>query len=75
MIPPLTCSVAYSKQGRAYVGPTHAVCHLLQVPLLIWCVALIIIYGVSFDRVKNLQGPLTSLDVAAHVIYRLSRVN
>ncbi len=30
-------------------------------------------YGVSLSGVSNLQGPLTSLDAAAHVLYRGGR--
>lgn len=31
-------------------------------------------YGVSFQKLSALQGPLSSLNVAAHVIYRIARV-
>jgi hypothetical protein len=37
-------------------------------------VAVIVIYGVSFVKLNGLQGPLASLNVAAHVIYRIARV-
>lgn len=30
--------------------------------------------GISFERLNGLQGPLSSLNVAAHVIYRVARV-
>jgi hypothetical protein len=36
--------------------------------------AVIVIFGVSFQRLKGLQGPLASLNGMAHVIYRASRV-
>lgn len=35
--------------------------------------AVIIIHATSFDKLRNLQAPLTSLDVAAHVVYRVSK--
>lgn len=47
----------------------------VQAPLVLWAIAVIIICSLSFTRVQNLQGPLASLDVAAHVVYRLSKVN
>lgn len=46
----------------------------MQAPLVLWAVAVIIIYAISFERLRVLQGPLASLDVAAHVMYRTSRV-
>ena len=36
-------------------------------------VTVAVIYGVSYARLKKLQGPLASLDVAVHVQYRLGR--
>ena len=33
-----------------------------------------IVFGVSFKELSNLQGPLASLNVAAHVMYRVARV-
>jgi hypothetical protein len=46
----------------------------LQVPLLLWLAAVVIIFGVSFQQLSGLQGPLASLDNAAHVMYRSARV-
>jgi hypothetical protein len=51
-------------------------CHLtlvLQVPLLLWVAAVIIIFGVSFQKLQGLQGPLASLNAAAHVRFRFAR--
>ncbi len=45
----------------------------VQVPLLLWAVVVLIMYGVSLTGLSNLQGPLTSLDAAAHVLYRGGR--
>lgn len=42
---------------------------------MLWACAVVVIYGVSLGWLKNLQGPLTSLNVAAHVIYRMSHVH
>ena len=47
---------------------------MLQVPLILWVMAVIVIFGLSFQRLKGLQGPLASLNSMAHVIYRASRV-
>jgi hypothetical protein len=35
--------------------------------------AVIISFGVSFEMLQGLQGPLSSLNAAAHVCYRLAR--
>ncbi|GBF92718.1 hypothetical protein Rsub_05087, partial [Raphidocelis subcapitata] len=43
-------------------------------PLLLWAIAVVIVFGVSFKQLANLQGPLSSLNAAAHVNYRISRV-
>jgi hypothetical protein len=44
-----------------------------QVPLLLWLAAVIVIFGVSYKQLSSLQGPLASLDNAAHVLYRVAR--
>jgi hypothetical protein len=44
-----------------------------QVPLLLWVAAVIIIFGVSFQKLQGLQGPLASLNAAAHVRFRFAR--
>jgi hypothetical protein len=36
--------------------------------------AVVIVFGVSFKELSNLQGPLASLNVASHVMYRVARV-
>jgi hypothetical protein len=36
--------------------------------------AVIIIFGVTFQKLNDLQGPLASLNLAAHVIYRAARL-
>jgi hypothetical protein len=43
------------------------------VPLLLWLSAVVIIFGVSYKQLSGLQGPLASLDNAAHVLYRVAR--
>jgi hypothetical protein len=45
-----------------------------QLPIALWCSAVIIIFGVSFQELSDLQGPLASLNVAAHVMYRVARL-
>eukprot|EP00877_Chromochloris_zofingiensis_P013211 jgi/Chrzof1/8143/UNPLg00190.t1 len=54
--------------------PSHVVSFKFMVPLLLWVAAVIVMYGVSFQKLSALQGPLSSLNVAAHVIYRIARV-
>lgn len=46
---------------------------LFQVPMFIWMATVAIIFGVSYDQLHGLQGPLASLDVAIHVQYQLGR--
>lgn len=42
--------------------------------MALWCSAVVIIFGVSFQELSDLQGPLASLNVAAHVMYRVARL-
>lgn len=42
----------------------------VQLPMLLWVAAVIVIYGVSFQKLEGLQAPLASLNAAAHVRYR-----
>eukprot|EP00878_Enallax_costatus_P005349 GHUV01005618.1.p1 GENE.GHUV01005618.1~~GHUV01005618.1.p1 ORF type:complete len:894 (+),score=279.19 GHUV01005618.1:728-3409(+) len=46
----------------------------LMAPLVLWVVAVIIIFGISFQQLSGLQGPLASLNAAAHTLYRTGRV-
>nr|ACF39778.1 PAS domain sensory protein FXL1 [Chlamydomonas reinhardtii] len=43
-------------------------------PFVLWNIALIIVYVVSLMQLKNMQGPLASLNMASHIIYRYTRV-
>jgi hypothetical protein len=40
---------------------------------VLWVSAVIIIFGVSFQKLQGLQAPLASLNAAAHVRYRFAR--
>lgn len=42
----------------------------MQLPLVLWVATVIIIFGVSFEKLQGLQAPLASLNAAAHVRYR-----
>jgi hypothetical protein len=42
----------------------------VQLPLCLWVATVIIIFGVSFQKLQGLQAPLASLNAAAHVRYR-----
>eukprot|EP00883_Tetradesmus_obliquus_P002715 jgi/Sobl393_1/12921/SZX78204.1 len=53
--------------------PHNAVLWRFMVPLLLWVAAVIIIFGVSFQKLQGLQGPLASLNAAAHVRFRFAR--
>jgi hypothetical protein len=54
--------------------PNSAVLMRFMGPLLLWAVAVVVVFGVSFGELSNLQGPLSSLNAAGHVTYRVSRV-
>ncbi len=41
-----------------------------QVPQLLWVATVAVIFGVSYVSLQGLQGPLASLDMSAHVLYR-----
>lgn len=43
-------------------------------PMIAWAAAVIIIFGVSYVQLSDLQRPLSSLNAAARVTYRVSRV-
>lgn len=42
-------------------------------PLLLWVSAVIVMFGVSFQMLQGLQAPLSSLNAAAHVRFRIAR--
>lgn len=44
-----------------------------QVPQLLWVATVAVIFGVSYVSLQGLQGPLASLDMSAHVLYRCAR--
>lgn len=54
--------------------PNSAVVLRFMSPLVLWAIAVVIVFGVSFKQLANLQGPLSSLNAAAHVTYRTSRI-
>ncbi|KAI8474715.1 MAG: hypothetical protein J3K34DRAFT_518018 [Monoraphidium minutum] len=54
--------------------PNSTVVLRFMAPLVLWAAAVIVVFGVSFTQLANLQGPLSSLNAAAHVTYRVSRV-
>ena len=54
--------------------PNSTVLLKFMAPLVLWAAAVVVVFGVSFTMLANLQGPLSSLNAAAHVTYRVSRV-
>jgi hypothetical protein len=44
------------------------------VPFAAWEVALVVIYAITFVKLQGMQGPLASLNMATHVIYRYTRM-
>ncbi|GLC57759.1 hypothetical protein PLESTB_001261700 [Pleodorina starrii] len=74
-----TGGVRSSRGGRLTVNgkellPSHRNMMRFVAPLLLWEIALVVIGAVSFVRLDGMQGPLASLNMASHVIYRYTRV-
>ncbi|GFR49782.1 hypothetical protein Agub_g11721 [Astrephomene gubernaculifera] len=46
-----------------------------MVPFLAWNIALVTVYGVTLYKLQDMQGPLASLNMACHVVYRYTRVS
>ncbi|EFJ45814.1 hypothetical protein VOLCADRAFT_93917 [Volvox carteri f. nagariensis] len=71
--------VRSSRGGRLHVNgkelvPSYRNTIKFMIPLLLWEVALIALGAVSFIQLNGMQGPLASLNMASHVIYRYTRV-
>ncbi|KAG2441028.1 hypothetical protein HXX76_003881 [Chlamydomonas incerta] len=54
--------------------PNRANVITFMAPFVVWNVALIVIYTVSFVQLSGMQQPLASLNMASTVIYRYTRV-
>ncbi|KAG2443203.1 hypothetical protein HYH02_009280 [Chlamydomonas schloesseri] len=59
--------------GKTLVPSWHNVAKFM-VPFALWNLALIIVYVVSIVQLEGMQGPLASLNMASHIIYRYTRV-
>ncbi|KAG2447634.1 hypothetical protein HYH02_007552 [Chlamydomonas schloesseri] len=59
--------------GRTVV-PSVANIMRFMVPFLLWNIAVIVIYALSVVMLKDMQGPLASLNMASHVIFRYTRI-
>ncbi|KAG2443479.1 hypothetical protein HXX76_001832 [Chlamydomonas incerta] len=59
--------------GKTLVPSWHNVAKFM-VPFALWNIALIICYVVSIVQLNGMQGPLASLNMASHIIYRYTRV-
>ncbi|GBF95600.1 hypothetical protein Rsub_08582 [Raphidocelis subcapitata] len=54
--------------------PSNAAIVRLMAPVLLWAVTVMVVFGVSYVQLQGLQAPLSSLNAAAQVTYRISRV-
>ncbi|GLC73343.1 hypothetical protein PLESTF_001365300 [Pleodorina starrii] len=45
-----------------------------MLPFALWNIALVVVYVVSLLDLNGMQGPLASLNMASHIIYRYTRV-
>ncbi|KAG2443454.1 hypothetical protein HXX76_001811 [Chlamydomonas incerta] len=43
-------------------------------PVILWNIAVLLIYAISLLQLNSMQGPLASLNMASHIIYRYTRV-
>ncbi|KAG2423294.1 hypothetical protein HXX76_015443 [Chlamydomonas incerta] len=59
--------------GRLVI-PSAANIMRFMVPFLLWNIAVIVIYALSVVMLKDMQGPLASLNMASHVIFRYTRI-
>ncbi|GFR45040.1 hypothetical protein Agub_g6410 [Astrephomene gubernaculifera] len=59
--------------GKALVPSRWRVSKLMLIPCA-WFFTLLAIYGVSLYQLEGMQGPLASLNMASHVIYRYTRI-
>ncbi|KAG2497903.1 hypothetical protein HYH03_004168 [Edaphochlamys debaryana] len=59
--------------GKVLVPSIASVANFM-VPLALWNVAVAVIYVVSWSQLHGMQGPLSSLNMASHVIYRYTRL-
>eukprot|EP00775_Hariotina_reticulata_P003515 gene3515-3785_t len=62
----------FKVNGKKLV-PYNVILYKFMIPLVLWVCAIIISFGVSFQMLQGLQGPLSSLNAAAHVCYRMAR--
>ncbi|GFR42355.1 hypothetical protein Agub_g3050, partial [Astrephomene gubernaculifera] len=59
--------------GKALL-PSYANLVRFMAPFALWNAAVVIIYAVSLAKLSDMQGPLASLNMASHVIYRYTRM-
>ncbi|KXZ48850.1 hypothetical protein GPECTOR_25g435 [Gonium pectorale] len=59
--------------GKSLI-PTHYNVGKFMAPFFLWNLAVVIVYGVSLAQLSGMQEPLASLNMAAHVTYRYTRV-
>ncbi|KAG2423934.1 hypothetical protein HXX76_014875 [Chlamydomonas incerta] len=54
--------------------PSFATVTKFMAPFVAWNIALVIVYAISLVQLEGMQGPLASLNMASHIIYRYTRV-
>ncbi|KAG2434419.1 hypothetical protein HYH02_012249 [Chlamydomonas schloesseri] len=54
--------------------PSFATVAKFMAPFAAWNIALVIVYAISLVQLEGMQGPLASLNMASHIIYRYTRV-
>ncbi|WIA14495.1 hypothetical protein OEZ85_003017 [Tetradesmus obliquus] len=62
----------FKRNGKKLLASNNVLWRFM-VPLLLWVAAVIVIFAVSQNSLKGLQGPLASLDLSVHVLYRITR--
>lgn len=68
--PPLPPSLQSLLQAGKEVVPSYWSTFKLMLPILLWVLALIAIYIISYIQLQGMASPLAALNMASHVIYR-----
>mmetsp|Transcript_27632 Transcript_27632/g.60501 ORF Transcript_27632/g.60501 Transcript_27632/m.60501 type:complete len:2143 (+) Transcript_27632:192-6620(+) len=56
------------------LAPSYKQTLIFLLPILLWNVAMLAIYGISIKSLDGMQDPLSALNMAMHVIYRFSHL-
>ena len=72
--PPPPRPLARPQVNGKKLTPNSMVVFKFMLPLVLWAAMVIVVFGVTFQKLAGLQAPLSSLNAAARVTYGISRV-